>query len=169
MASKDMSVSRKAEKMLAPESNISIQEVKGGSQRASRVNTQVLADVVADFSPRLLPLATKEALMVTESTSGVWILFTDGASNIKVSGLGVVLITHLRETLRQAIRNVPLTNNEAEYETLIVGLELAQGLESEVIEIKCDSQLVVNQVYGIFDAKEERTQQYVVKVQDQLA
>ncbi|XP_070046551.1 uncharacterized protein [Nicotiana tomentosiformis] len=64
---------------------------------------------------------------------------------------------------------VPLTNNEAEYEALIAGLELARGLDSEVIEIKCDSQLVVNQVYGIFDTKEERMQQYVVKVQALLA
>nr|XP_009769794.1 PREDICTED: uncharacterized protein LOC104220595 [Nicotiana sylvestris] len=49
------------------------------------------------------------------------------------------------------------------------GLELARGLESQVIEIKFDSQLVVNQVYEIFEAKEECMQQYVVKVQDLLA
>ncbi|XP_070032555.1 uncharacterized protein [Nicotiana tomentosiformis] len=49
------------------------------------------------------------------------------------------------------------------------GLELAPGLDFEVIKIKCDSQLVVNQVYGIFDTKEERMQQYVVKVQAFLA
>nr|XP_009786602.1 PREDICTED: uncharacterized protein LOC104234693 [Nicotiana sylvestris] len=54
------------------------------------------------------------------------------------------------------------------YEALIAGLELARGLDSEVIEIKCDSQLVVNQVYGIFEAKEEHMQQYVVKVQTLL-
>ncbi|XP_019240713.1 PREDICTED: uncharacterized protein LOC109220702 [Nicotiana attenuata] len=133
------------------------------------VTLQVLADFVADFSPGLLPLATKEAVMVSESALGVWTLFTDGASNVKGSGLGIVLITPSRETLRQAIRTIPLTNNEAEYETLISGLELCRGLDSKVIEIKCDSQLVVNQVYGIFDTKEERMQQYVVKVQDLLA
>ncbi|XP_070032891.1 uncharacterized protein [Nicotiana tomentosiformis] len=69
------------------------------------------------------------------------------------------------ETLRQAIRTIPLTNNEAEYEALIAGIELALGLDSEVIEIRCDSQLVVNQVYRIFDTKEECIKQYVVKVQ----
>ncbi|XP_019266928.1 PREDICTED: uncharacterized protein LOC109244321 [Nicotiana attenuata] len=51
---------------------------------------------------------------------------------------------------------IPLTNNEVEYEDLIAGLELAMALDYEVIEIKCDSQLVVNQVYGIFETKEER-------------
>ncbi|XP_070035067.1 uncharacterized protein [Nicotiana tomentosiformis] len=107
--------------------------------------------------------------MVSELASGVWTLYTYGASNIKGSGLGIVLITHSGETLRQAIRTVPLTNNEAEYEALIARLELAWVLDSEVIEIKCDSQLVVNQVYGTFETKEERMQQYVVKVQALLA
>ncbi|XP_070057204.1 uncharacterized protein [Nicotiana tomentosiformis] len=96
---------------------------------------------------------------------GVWTLFTDGASNIKGSGLGIVLVTPSGKTLRQAIKTVPLTNNKAEYEALVAGLELARGLDYEVITIKCDSQLVVNQVYGIFDIKDEHMQQYVNKVQ----
>ncbi|XP_070007830.1 uncharacterized protein [Nicotiana sylvestris] len=133
------------------------------------IKSQVLADFVADFSSGLLPLATKEAVMVSKSTSGVWTLFMDGASNVKGLGLGVVLITPSGKTLRQAIKIVPLTNNEAKYEALIAGLELARGIDSKVIEIKCDSQLVVNQVYGIFEAKEECKQQYVVKVQSLLA
>ncbi|XP_070035479.1 uncharacterized protein [Nicotiana tomentosiformis] len=133
------------------------------------IKSQVLADFIADFSLGLLPLATKEAVMVSKSTSLVWTLFTDGASNVKRSGLRKVLITPSGETLRQVIRTILLTNNEAEYEALIAGLELAQGLDSEVIEIKCDSQLVVNLVYGIFDTKEERMQQYVIKVQALLA
>ncbi|XP_019239366.1 PREDICTED: uncharacterized protein LOC109219377 [Nicotiana attenuata] len=121
------------------------------------------------LSPGLLPLATKEAVMVSKSTSGVWTLFTDGASNVKGSDLGVVLNMSLRETLRHAIRIVPLTNNEGEYETLIVGLELTRGLDSEVIEIKCNYQLVVNQVYGIFEAKEKPMKQYAVKFQARLS
>nr|XP_016483249.1 PREDICTED: uncharacterized protein Mb2253c-like [Nicotiana tabacum] len=107
--------------------------------------------------------------MASESTLVDWTLFTDGASNVKGSVLGIVLITPLGETLRQAIRTIPLTNNEAEYKALIVGIELARGLVSEIIKIKCDSQLVVTQVYIIFDTKEERMQKYVIKVQDLLA
>ncbi|XP_019256377.1 PREDICTED: uncharacterized protein LOC109234769 [Nicotiana attenuata] len=133
------------------------------------IKSQVLADFMADLSMGLLPLAATEEVMVSESTSGVWTLFTDRASNVKGSGLGIVLTTPSGETLRQAIRMIPLTNNEVKYEALIVGLELARGLDSDVIEIKCDSQLVVNQVYGIFDTKEQCTQQYVAKVQALLA
>ncbi|XP_070040131.1 uncharacterized protein [Nicotiana tomentosiformis] len=136
---------------------------------STAIKSHVLADFVADFSPALLPLATKEAVIVLESTSGLWTLFTDEASKVKGSGLGIALITPLGETLRQAIRTILLTNNEVEYKALIARLEFARGLDSKVIEIKCDSQLVVNQVYGIFDTKEERMQQYVVKVQVLLA
>ncbi|XP_075091619.1 uncharacterized protein LOC142171814 [Nicotiana tabacum] len=133
------------------------------------IKSQVLANFVADFTPGLLPLATKEAVMVSESTSEVLTLFTDGASNVKGFGLSIILTTPSGETLRQSIRTVPLTNNEAEYETLIARLELARGLDSEVIEIKYDSQLVVNQVYEIFEAKEKSMQQYAMKVQALLA
>nr|XP_016432869.1 PREDICTED: uncharacterized protein LOC107759439 [Nicotiana tabacum] len=96
--------------------------------------------------------------------SGVWTLFLDRASNVKGSGFGLFLITPSRDILRRAIRTVPLIKNEAEYETLVAGLELARGLGSELIEVKCGSKMVVNQVYGIFDAKEERMQQYFNKV-----
>ncbi|XP_070035326.1 uncharacterized protein [Nicotiana tomentosiformis] len=52
---------------------------------------------------------------------------------------------------------------------LIAGLELARRINFEVIEIKYDSQLVVNQVYRNFESKEECMQQYVGKVKALLA
>ncbi|XP_070054884.1 uncharacterized protein [Nicotiana tomentosiformis] len=133
------------------------------------IKLQLLADFVANFSMGILPVATKEVVMVSELTSGVWTLFTDGVLNVKGFGIRIVLITPSGETLRQTIRTILLTNSEVEYEALIARLKLARGLDSEVIEIKCASQLVVNQVYGIFDTKEERMQQYVIKVQALLA
>ncbi|XP_070050439.1 uncharacterized protein [Nicotiana tomentosiformis] len=64
------------------------------------INPQVLADFVADFSPGLFPLATKEAMIVSESTSRVWTLFTDGASNVNDPELGIILTMPPGETLR---------------------------------------------------------------------
>ncbi|XP_019240769.1 PREDICTED: uncharacterized protein LOC109220751 [Nicotiana attenuata] len=63
---------------------------------------------------------------------------------------------------RQAVANISSSLGSS-------GLKLARGPGSEVIEVKCDSQLVVNQMYGIFDAKEERMQKYLNKVQTLLA
>ena len=53
-------------------------------------------------------------------------------------------------TIRQSIKTSRLTNNEAEYEAMIAGLELAKSLGAEVIEAVCDSLLVVNQVNKTF-------------------
>ncbi|XP_070054741.1 uncharacterized protein [Nicotiana tomentosiformis] len=111
-----------------------------------------------------MPLVAKEAVVVSEMTLGVLTLFMNEASNVKGYGIEVVLIMPSGETPRQAIKTVPLTNNEVEYKALAAGLELARGLGSEVIEIRYDSQLVVNQVYMIFYTKEECIQQYVNKV-----
>ncbi|XP_070049240.1 uncharacterized protein [Nicotiana tomentosiformis] len=67
--------------------------------------------------------------------------------------------------VRQSIRTVKLTNNEDEYEGMIAGLELAKALGAEVIEAKCDSLHVVNQVNGTFEVREERKQRYLDKLQ----
>ncbi|XP_070012975.1 uncharacterized protein [Nicotiana sylvestris] len=91
------------------------------------------------------------------TSSGVWTLFTDGASNMKGFGLGIVL--------KPPIKTARLTNNEAEYEAMTVGMELAKGLGAEVIEAKCDSLLMVNQVNRSIEVREDRMQRYLDKIQ----
>nr|XP_009778832.1 PREDICTED: uncharacterized protein LOC104228125 [Nicotiana sylvestris] len=49
---------------------------------------------------------------------------------------------------------------------MIVGLELAKSLGEEVIEAKCDSLLVVNQVNRTFEVREDRMQRYLEKLQE---
>ncbi|XP_019266453.1 PREDICTED: uncharacterized protein LOC109243893 [Nicotiana attenuata] len=92
-----------------------------------------------------------------------WTLFTDGSSNVKGDGLGIVLIPPSCESIRQVIKCYPITNNEAEFEAVITGLELARELSIEQIVIKSDSQLVVNQMQGTYTAREARMQQYLEK------
>lgn len=62
-------------------------------------------------------------------SSGVWILFTDGALNVKGFGLGIVLKPLTSSVIRKYIKTSKLTNNEAEYEAMIAGLELVRALE----------------------------------------
>ncbi|XP_070014087.1 uncharacterized protein [Nicotiana sylvestris] len=68
-------------------------------------------------------------------------------------------------TIRQSIKTARLTNNEAEYEAMIAGLELDKCLGEEVIEAKCDSLLVVNQVNKNFEVREDKVQRYLGKIQ----
>ena len=56
------------------------------------------------------------------------------------------------------------TNNEAEYEALLKGLELAKSLGAESVIVEGDCQLVINQVNGMCEAKEGRMKKYLNKV-----
>ncbi|XP_075107111.1 uncharacterized protein LOC142180088 [Nicotiana tabacum] len=130
------------------------------------IKSQNLADFVADFSREIVPEAEKELQVFTGSNQGTWTLFSDGSSNIKVAGLGIILILPSGESIRQAIKCYPITNNEAKYEVVIAGLELARELAIEQIVIKSDSQLVVNQMQRTYIAREARMQQYLEKARE---
>ena len=56
----------------------------------------------------------------------------------------LVLISPERITIKKSLRlGFPATNNEAEYETLLVGMTMVQKMGGEVVEIFFDSRLVV--------------------------
>ena len=57
-----------------------------------------------------------------------------------------------------------LTNNEVEYETLLKGLELAKSVEAKSVLVLGDSLLVMGQINGTYEAKEERMKKYLEKV-----
>ena len=54
-----------------------------------------------------------------------------------------------------------VTNNKAEYEAILTGLRIAQALGTKIALLKNDSQLVIGQVKGDFEAKEARMQKYL--------
>ena len=56
------------------------------------------------------------------------------------------------------------TNNEAEYETLLEGMTMVQRMGGKSIKLFSDSRLVVGQVRGEFEAKDERMQGYLSQV-----
>ncbi|XP_070005986.1 uncharacterized protein [Nicotiana sylvestris] len=135
-------------------------------QPRTAIKSQVLADFIVDFSQGRQLEAEKELQVFNGANLGTWTLFTDGSSNVKGAGLGIVLVPPTGETIRQVIKCHSITNNKAEYEAVIAGLELALELGINQIIIKSDSQLVVNQMLGTYTAKEVRMQQYLAKVWD---
>ncbi|XP_070020136.1 uncharacterized protein [Nicotiana sylvestris] len=143
---------------------IELSEYEIAYQPRTAVKSQVLADFVADFSHGIQLEAEKELQVFNGANPGTWTLFTDGSSNVRGAGLGVVLVPPTGGTIRQAIKCHSITNNEAEYEAMIAGLELARELGISQIIIKSDSQLVVNQILGTYTAREARIQQYLEKV-----
>ena len=56
----------------------------------------------------------------------------------------------------------PATNNEAEYEGILTGLRLGKALGVKNLLIQSDSKLVVEQIKGEYESKEERMQKYLM-------
>ena len=55
----------------------------------------------------------------------------------------------------------PTTNNEAEYEALVAGLDLTKAVEAMSVVIHCDSQVVTNQVNGDYECKGKMMKKYL--------
>ncbi|XP_074278665.1 uncharacterized protein LOC141602261 [Silene latifolia] len=89
------------------------------------IKSQALADFVSDFSPNLESDLAKEVNQLENKTSNQqWTLFTDGASNLRGTGLGLVLKSPQGNTIAQAVScELKATNNETEYEALIARLK----------------------------------------------
>ena len=53
------------------------------------------------------------------------------------------------------------TNNEAKYETLLVGMAIVQRMGGKAVEVFSDSRLVMDQVQGELKARDPRMQEYL--------
>ena len=68
----------------------------------------------------------------------------DGTANQKGSRIGIVMISPDGITLEKSLRlGFSATNNEAEYEALLVGLIAMQKLGSRTIKAYCDLRLII--------------------------
>ncbi|XP_027156819.1 uncharacterized protein LOC113757958 [Coffea eugenioides] len=127
------------------------------------IKAQALADFLAELTFTEGPESTSAIAEV--STPSLWTLYVDGSSNGDGSGAGLLLEGPQGEVCSYALRfGFPATNNEAEYEALIAGLQLARRLGAQQIHVRSDSQLVVRQVIREYEAKDETMQRYLSKV-----
>ncbi|XP_022876949.1 uncharacterized protein LOC111395179 [Olea europaea var. sylvestris] len=128
------------------------------------IKAQALADFIAELTPRSSKTQAKDPSM----TLKIWEIFVDGASNSSGSGAGII-ITSLDKTMeiQCTLRfEFEATNNEAEYEPIIIALELVKNLELEHVKFFSDLQLVVGQIEGSFERKVEKMSLYCLKAQD---
>ena len=85
--------------------------------------------------------------------------------NQKGSGIGLVLISPEKVIVEKSLRlDFSATNNEAEYEALLMGIAIVQRMGGKLVKVFSNSRLVVGQVKGEFEAKDERMQGYLNQV-----
>lgn len=109
------------------------------------IKGQIIADFIAEFTHDE-DKGAEESLHLS--------IYTDGSSNRRAGGAGIVLLSPKGDRVECMVRlDFPTTNNEAEYEALVVGLDLAKAAEATSVVIYYDFQVVANQVNGDYECK----------------
>nr|GEY44923.1 reverse transcriptase domain-containing protein [Tanacetum cinerariifolium] len=92
------------------------------------------------------------------------LIFT--AMRLRRSGARLILTSPEGTKFTYALRfQFAASNNEAEYEALIVGLRITAQIGVQNVHVSVDSKLVANQVLGTYVAKEENMIKYLQKSQ----
>ena len=93
----------------------------------------------------------------------------DEAANAQGSSASLILTSPNGIDVEYALRfSFQASNNEAEYEVVIVGLNLAHSMEADQLEVSTDSQLVVKQIEDSYEARGEKMMLYLRKVRELL-
>jgi ribonuclease HI len=103
------------------------------------IKSQILADFVAEWTDTQLPPPQIQA--------ECWTLYFDGSVMKTGAGAGLLFVSPLGEHMRYAVRlHFPASNNMAEYEALLCGLKIAIEIGVKRLDVRGDSQLVIDQV-----------------------
>ena len=133
------------------------------------IEGQVLTDLVVEFAETLIEEKVKKQNMNGKSVGAIslqeplsWKVYVNGAVNHKGFGVGLVLISPKRIIIEKSLRlGFSATNNEVEYEALLVEMTMVQKMGGKAMEIFFDSRLVVGQVQGELEARVLRMQEYL--------
>ena len=99
-----------------------------------------------------------------------WSIHMDGSSNQQAGGAGVVIKTPEGDKIECMIQlDFPTTNNEAEYEALVAGLDLAKAAGAKNMIIHCDSQVITSQINGDYECRNERMKKYLEEVKSRIS
>jgi ribonuclease HI len=90
-----------------------------------------------------------------------WALFFDESSCGKGGGVGILLISPRGEMFEFAIPIQPtVTNNQAEYEAMLRGLQYLKEARAVSVEIYGDSELVIKLLNGQYECRSDILRNY---------
>ncbi|KAG6478322.1 hypothetical protein ZIOFF_061758 [Zingiber officinale] len=134
------------------------------SERLIKWTTE-LSEFDIQYQPRSAIKAQSLADFVTEvqnsEPEAMWKIFVDGSSTRLGSGIGILLLSPQEEKMHLSVRlDYKATNNEAEYEALIAGLQAARHVGAGRATFHSDSQLATQQLSGTFEINSGRLKLY---------
>ncbi|KAL0411147.1 UNVERIFIED_CONTAM: hypothetical protein Slati_3704400 [Sesamum latifolium] len=114
----------------------------------STIKVQALADFISEMAEMTIKDASQDQK---------WLLHVDGSSTAQGSGAGIVITTPQGEDLEFVIKfGFKASNNEAEYEALVIGMRMAHEIGARHLLAYSDSQLVVKQVEATYETKDKK-------------
>ena len=136
------------------------------------IKGQVLADLVTEFAkcPEEMDvenhnMGKRPVGVISVQCPMLWELYVDGAANQRGSGVGLVLVSQKKITIEKSLRlSFLTTNNEAEYEALLMGMAMVQKMGGKAVKVFSYSKLVVGQVRGDLEACDPRMQEYLCQM-----
>lgn len=84
-------------------------------------------------------------------------LYADGGSrgNPGPAGIGIIILDGAKKKIKESFKYIgETTNNIAEYNALILGLEEALALKADEVIVNLDSELIVKQLNGEYKVKD---------------
>ncbi|KAM1692465.1 hypothetical protein ACFX2K_032071 [Malus domestica] len=126
---------------------------------AKAVKGQALADFLADH-PILADWKISDDLpdedMFYINIFPKWTMFFDGSARGDGAGAGVVFMSPQRQILPYSFQLSELcSNNVAEYQALIIGLQMAINMEIIAFEVYGDSKLIINQLLTKYEVMKD--------------
>ncbi|KAM1448103.1 hypothetical protein ACFXTO_007114 [Malus domestica] len=126
---------------------------------AKAVKGQALADFLADH-PILADWKISDNLPDDEvfyiDIFPTWTIFFDGSARADGAGAGVVFMSPQRQILPYSFQLSELcSNNVAEYQALIIGLQMAINMEITTLEVYGDSKLIISQLLTEYEVRKD--------------
>jgi ribonuclease HI len=121
------------------------------------IKSQELVEFMVEWWENQLPTPTEQPEH--------WVMYFDGSLKLEGVGAGVLLISPKGEQLKYVLQIFwKVSNNEAEYESLLHGLRLAISLGIKGLLVYDNSAVVINQVNKSWDRNKENMDAYFLEV-----
>ena len=127
------------------------------------MKSQILIDFIIECIPTNNDQVNGNSFGKTQES--VWILHVDGASNAQGCGASLILTNIDGMVTEYALQfDFKASNNQTEYEVLIVGLKIAKDLDVKCLRIFIDSQLIIKQSRREYAARDPVLSRYLQRL-----
>jgi ribonuclease HI len=121
------------------------------------IKTQALVDFVSEWTEQQVP--------DNPEATEVWRMYFDGSLELQGAGAGILFIAPGGEQLKYALQlSFSASNNAAEYEALIHGLNIAISLGIKRLMVYGDSLVVISQINKDWDCSTDSMGKYCTTI-----